>query len=54
MEEIKEILNKGLEKYESSHKIVGYKKSTIKAIKNCKTEKWERINIYVMNVDMRK
>lgn len=39
MEKIKEILNKGLKKYESSHKIVGYKKSTIKAIKNCKTEK---------------
>ena len=39
MEKIKEILNKGLEEYENSHKIVGYKKSTIKAIKNCKTEK---------------
>ena len=39
MEKIKEILNKGLDEYESSHKIVGYKKSTIKAIKNCKTEK---------------
>ena len=39
MEKIKEILNKGLDEYESNHKIVGYKKSTIKAIKNCKTEK---------------
>ena len=36
MEKIKEILNKGLDEYESNHKIVGYKKSTIKAIKNCK------------------
>ena len=39
MEKIKEILNKGLEEYENRHKIVGYKKITIKAIKNCKTEK---------------
>ena len=38
MEKIKEIFNKGLEEYEKGHKIVGYKKSTINAIKNCKTE----------------
>lgn len=39
MEKIQEILNKGLEEYENKHKIVGYKKKIIKAIKNCKTEK---------------
>ena len=33
MEKIKEILNKGLDEYESNHKIVGYKKSTIKKTK---------------------
>ena len=36
---IQEILNKGLDEYLEKHKVVGYKQKTIKAIKNCKTEK---------------
>lgn len=38
MEKIKEILNKGLEKYIKENKVIGYKQKVIKAIKNCKTE----------------
>ena len=37
MEKIKEILNKGLEKYEKENKVIGYKKKTMHAIKDCKT-----------------
>ena len=39
MEKIQEILNKGLEEYEKEHKIIGYKKKVLQAIKDCKTEK---------------
>ena len=37
MEKIQEIINKGIEEYEKNNKIIGYKKKTIKAIKDCKT-----------------
>ena len=37
MEKIQEILNNGLEKYEREHKIIGYKKKVMHAIKECKT-----------------
>ena len=37
MEKIQEILNKGLEKYEKENKVIGYKKKTMHAIKDCKT-----------------
>ena len=37
MEKIQEILNKGLEKYEKENRVIGYKKKTIHAIKDCKT-----------------
>ena len=53
-EKIQEILNKGLKKYIEKNKVIGYKQKVIKAIKDCKTEKWEDTNMYVMNVNMKK
>ena len=39
MSKIQEILELGLKEYEGNHKIIGYKKKVLNAIKNCKTEK---------------
>ena len=47
MEKIQEILNKGWKTYTEKNKVIGYKKKVMKSIV-------EHINMYVMNVDMKR
>ena len=54
MTKIQKILEIGIEEYLEKNKTIGYKQKVIKAIKDCKREKWEHINMYVMSVDMKK